>query len=251
MIFFIFLLGLAAGSFLNCVVYRLKKGYSLKGRSFCPQCRKKLFWYDNLPLVSFLFLRGKCRFCRSPIPYRYPVGEFLTGLAWAATYYFTFLQFPGNYLLLVYRLLLVSLFMGIAFFDALYGLIPDVLIYLGLVLALGAGFVFKTLFLNLISGLGAAFLFALLVWLTKGRGMGEGDVKLVGLMGLFLGWPRILVALYAAFLTGGAVGVILILWGKKKFGQTLAFGPYLVSGTFLALFWGETIWSKLNQILFL
>ena len=248
----IFFLGLAVGSFVNCLVYRLNKEDNLrgllKGRSYCPKCKKQLLWYDNLPLASFIILRGKCRWCHSPIGWNYPLVELATGLLSLIIYRFAItnqisnFQFPISNL--IYNLLIAYALVAIFISDLQYRTIPDQITYPAILISL-IFLIFQypsILISNLLSGLGAAGFFFLLVLLTRFRGMGLGDVKLAGLMGIFLGFPKIVVALYLAFLTGATVGVILILLGKKKFKSQISFGPFLVLATFIAWFWGEKIW---------
>ncbi|MGB9706950.1 MAG: prepilin peptidase [Microgenomates group bacterium] len=244
---FLFLLGICVGSFINCVVWRLNHNRSpLFGRSICPRCKHQLAWYDNIPLLSFALLRGKCRWCHSPISWQYPIVELVTGLLTVFVFQLTNyeLRIAGCYLLITYSLLVIFVS------DLLYTTIPEEIVYPTIGLVLFANFF--TLIRNpqfVISGLGAAGFFYLLVLLTRGRGMGMGDVKLAGLMGLILGWPRIIVALYLAFLTGAIVGVILVLLEKKKFGQHIPFGPFLTTATFISLFWGDKIWQWGGKIL--
>jgi len=256
----IFFLGLALGSFSNCLVYRLNEGKSLRGRSYCPKCKKQLLWHDNIPLASFIFLKGKCRFCHSPIGVHYPLVELSTGVLSLIVYRFSITnqisnfaspppRWPNGLLEGVFYLLITWALIAIFLSDLKYRTIPDQIVYPAMALVIilhlrgvsppSAG----PLHLGgvLLSGLGAALFFGLLVLVTRGKGMGLGDVKLAGLMGLFLGFPQIVVALYLAFLTGATVGVILILLGKKKFRSQISFGPFLVVVTFIAWFWGEKI----------
>lgn len=242
----VFLLGLAIGSFLNVAVYRLKAGKSfLKGRSYCDFCKKQINWQDNVPLLSFLVLKGKCRYCQKKIPLEYFLIELLTGLGFLGIYWF----WKANYgwdldsiLLLVYWLVLFSGSLALAVYDFKTMLIADEIL-LPLIL---------TAFLRLFWSnqwqiLPAAFLsmgFLGLIWLvTRGKGMGFGDVKLAFLMGLVLGWPKIVVAYFLAFLTGALVGVILVLIKKMKMKGKIAFGPFLVMGMLVAKLWGDRIWS--------
>ena len=125
--------------------------------------------------------------------------------------------------------------------DLLYRTIPDQIVYPVIAIAL-LWLIINQQWLSILSGLGAALFFLFLVLLTRWQGMGLGDVKMAGLMGLILGFPSIIVALYLAFLTGALVGVILILMKRKKLRSEIAFGPFLVLSTLIALFWGEKIW---------
>ncbi|MCX6724807.1 MAG: prepilin peptidase [Candidatus Shapirobacteria bacterium] len=244
-----FLFGLAAGSFVSCFVYRINKENNLKGflkgRSYCPKCKKQLLWFDNIPLLSFLLLKGKCRFCHSPIGWNYPLVELATGLLSLIIYRFAItnqisnFQFPISNL--IYNLLIAYALVAIFISDLQYRTIPDQITYP----AMFVTFIWLIIYGQwsmILAGLVAAGFFFLLVLLTRFKGMGLGDVKLAGLMGLFLGFPGIITALYLAFLTGATVGVILILIGKKKLKSEIPFGPFLVLATFITWFLGEKIW---------
>ena len=234
--FFLFALGLAIGSFLNVVVYRLNHNLSpFQGRSFCPKCRKKILWQDNIPLLSFILLKGKCRFCHSPISWQYPLVELATAFltVFVANYYFSVFN-------LFFTYVLIALFTS----DLNYYTLPDKIIYPTIILTL----IFKGVS-GLLAGLTGAGFFLFLVWLTRGKGMGLGDVKMACLMGLILGWRQLLVALYLAFLTGALAGVILILLGKKRFGEHVPFGPFLAGATWISLFFGEKIWFQIGAAL--
>lgn len=242
MSFLIFLFGLLVGSFLNCFVYRLNQEENLlsffKGRSYCPKCRKTLAWFDNIPLLSFCFLRGRCRWCHSPISFQYPLVELLTAifslLVWQLSGKFLSIDFIFN---LFFLYILITLFLS----DLFYRTIPDQITYPALIISFIFIFLNKD-YLNILVGLISASFFLFLVLITKEKGMGWGDVKLAGLMGLVLGFPKTIVAFYLAFLTGACLGVILVLSKKKKFKSEIPFGPFLTGATFIALFWGERIW---------
>ena len=237
-------LGLVIGSFLNVVVYRLPRGLGfVRGRSFCPKCKHKINWFDNVPVISFLILKGRCRFCGRKISWRYPLIELLAG----ALFYLSYLSHLSflNYLLICG---LVVIF----FIDLEHQIIPDEIVIPLSVLFLGYRLLTNIQYLIsnfLITGI-VSFLFLYLIHLlTKGRGMGLGDVKLAFLMGLVLGFPKIVVAFYLAFLTGAFVGVILILLSRAKLKQKIAFGPFLVFGTIFSLLWGEKIVTLAEKVL--
>ena len=247
----IFIFGLAIGSFLNCVIYRLEKRESfLRGRSHCPHCQKELSWKDLVPLLSFLILRGRCRYCRQKISLQYPLVELATGILFVFIAIFNF-QFTTHDLLNACFLFLVSCFLIIIFvYDLKHYIIPDKVIYPAIFisgiwyLASGIFFNFYTRYeiLNAVySAIGAAGFFFLIVLVSRGRWMGVGDIKLAFLMGLFLGFPNILVALFLAFFLGAIIGIGLIISGKKTLKSEVPFGPFLVTGAFLALFFGENI----------
>jgi leader peptidase (prepilin peptidase)/N-methyltransferase len=240
----LFLFGLAVGSFLNCLIYRFNKGLSpFKGRSFCPQCRHQLAWKDNLPLLSFLFLHGRCRYCHSPISWQYPLVEIATGILTLFIIHYSLFILGDSFLMTVYFLLISYALIVIFVSDLRYGTILDEVILPAMGLAILYSIINHQLsIINfLLSGLGAAGFFLALVAVTRGKGMGMGDVKLAGLMGLVLGWPKIVIALYLAFLTGALVGVILVLIGKKRFGEHLAFGPFLTAALGIMIIWGDQI----------
>lgn len=224
---FLFLLGISVGSFLNVLIDRLPKGQTIWGRSQCDYCKKTLRWYELIPIVSYLMQGGRCRRCHRMLSVQYPLVELATG--------FGFILLPNMFHLLIFCSLLV-IFVA----DLKYQIIPDSMLLLGVVGAIGE------IWQNIGAGLLGALFFLLLWSITRGRGMGFGDVKLAGLLGLLLGYPRIVIALYGAFLTGAAVGVILILRGKAKPKTKIAFGPFMIFGALLATIWGARIleWWK-------
>jgi len=247
---FLFVFGLCVGSFLNVVVYRLNHGLSpLLGRSICPKCKKKIPWQDNIPLLSFVFLGGRCRFCKKSISLQYPLVELATGILFVVDYQGlsgTIRDYQG-WLNLVYYLFLTSVLIAIFVSDFRYQTIPDKIVYPAILIS----FLYPipyTLY-PIPAALGAASFFLALVLITRGKGMGLGDVKLAGLMGLVLGWPKIIIALYLAFLTGAIAGVILVLIGKKRFGEHIPFGPFLVGATWISILWGEAFWQLYLMIL--
>ncbi len=241
--FFIFILGLVVGSFLNVVIYRLPKRESIVfPPSHCPHCRHKLAWYDLIPVVSYISLFGKCRYCKDNISYMYPLVELLTGLLFLSIYS-SFMSM--GIVVLLYYLLMLPIFFTIFFTDLKYGIIPFQLVLAGSVITsfyLLYTFSPYILLSHLLSAFAAFAAFLFLFLITKGRGMGFGDVVLVFLMGLFLGSPDIAFALYIAFLTGAVTSLILILIGSKRLRHdTIPFGPFLAIGTFISLFYGDYI----------
>lgn len=242
----IFILGLAVGSFLNCVIYRLKKNESfLKGRSYCPKCKHQLSWQDLIPLLSFFELRGKCRYCQKPISWQYPLVELATAILFVGVFH---ISFP-NFLLSFYYFLISSFLIIIFVFDLNHYIIPDEIIYPAIFLAFLYDIVYSYFILhnlNLIinsfySSLGASLFFLIIFLISRGKWLGFGDVKLAFFMGLFLGSPAILVSLFLAFFIGAIIGIGLISLKKKGLKSEVPFGPFLVTGTLIALFWGEQI----------
>jgi len=257
---FIFLLGLVVGSFLNCVVYRISEKKSfVSGRSFCPHCKHNLSWYDLVPVFSFAFLKGKCRYCGKPISWQYPIVEICTGCIFLLIFNLILPeaslglatgQAIFNFLInLAYLFTITSLLIIIFIFDLKWYLIPDKVLFW----AVGATAVFhlysfvfdlysKGQISNfLFSALGASGFFLAIFLLTGGKAMGFGDVKLAFFMGLFLGWPKIITALFLAFLIGAIIGLILIIGKKKQLKSEVPFGPFLITGLFITFFWGEKI----------
>jgi len=247
-------LGASLGSFLGMCVSRIgsilgskhKLSISLfSGRSLCDNCKNKLKWWENAPIISFLILKGRCRNCHSPIPFWYLLIELTTAAAFLFTFFYwrnNFVSFGFiNVLVLLIFLLISLLLIFVIFFDYQFLIIPDEIIISLLALAV----IFKTIvgfsIVNFYSAIGSFVFLFFLFFLTKGKGMGFGDVKYVFFMGLFLGWPSTLVSFYLAFLTGSFVGVIMILLKKAKIKQKIAFGPFLVYGTFVSWWWGEAV----------
>jgi prepilin signal peptidase PulO-like enzyme (type II secretory pathway) len=245
-LFLTFIFGLAIGSFLNVLIYRLPKSLSISGRSFCPKCKKKITWRDNIPLLSFIFLGGRCRYCHSPISWQYPLVELVTALLTTWVVY-NKLVYYTQVVPVFFTLFICWVLIAIFVTDLKERIIPDQIVYPAILFSLLFILIYRAPEYKqyLASGILAAGFFWLLYLITRGKGMGLGDVKLAGMMGLVLGFPQIVVALYIAFLTGAALGVILMLIGKKKPKSQIAFGPFLALGTLISLFYGEIIWQKL------
>lgn len=234
----IFLFGLAVGSFLNCLIYRLETGQSfLFGRSFCPHCKHQLGFRDLIPVLSFLLLRGRCRYCQKKISWQYPLVELAAGVLFVLV--FNLLRSD-----LGFYFIAISFLVVIFVYDLKHFIIPDEVIYPAIGITLAYDLLRSNLsgrYDLLISALGAAAFFLAIVLISRGKWMGLGDFKLAILMGLILGFPGILVALFFAFFLGAIIGVGLILAKKKTLKSEVPFGPFLVAGTFLALFFGEKL----------
>jgi len=270
-LFFIFLFGLATGSFLNCLIWRLHKKESMLGRSYCPKCRKMIAWYDNIPLLSFLLLKGRCRHCKKKISWQYPAVELITGILFAIAFIvnihypisniqtISIIQYPlsnihyPNFLLSTFKYWFVIAIMIVIFiYDLRWYLIldkvtlPACLIVLLLNYFLGFG-----LWNLLISGIigSSFFLFQFIV--SKGKWIGGGDIRLGLLMGLILGWPQVILAIFLGYFIGSIVGVGLIISKKKHLGSQVPLGIFLSTSTIITLFWGQEILSwYLNLISF-
>ncbi len=251
-ILFLFLIGLFIGSFLGVLVDRIpnKKSF-IKGRSICDFCKHKLAWYDLIPVLSFLLLKGKCRYCEKKLPFFYPKIEVFTGLVFVLIYFFVASILPFSYLSLIFYLLLSSLLIVILFIDLKFGIIPDKITLPGVILTLFFLIITKlpTIYNYLFSAIFTSVFFIIIslfyYLLRKNIAMGGGDIKYAFLMGLILGFPSIIVGLYSAFLTAALYSIILIIWHKKAFlKDSIPFGPFLVLGTFLSLIWGNLIFQK-------
>lgn len=241
-----FAFGTIVGSFLNAVIYRLGREKSaFEGRSYCPNCKHTLSWRDLVPIFSFLVLSGRCRYCRKAISWQYPLVEIATGILFLIVVFFNF----PNLLAIGYLLVIVSLLVVIFVYDLLHYIIPDNVVYPAIAFSTAwviLNVVFGTYTIGqgldyLYSALGAAGFFLLIVLVSKGKWMGVGDIKLAFFMGLVLSLPGILVALFFAFFSGAIIGLGLIMAGKRGLKSEIPFGPFLVSGTFFALFFGEKI----------
>jgi prepilin signal peptidase PulO-like enzyme (type II secretory pathway) len=263
---FIFLFGLSVGSFLNVVICRLKtKEPILFSRSHCPKCGTVLKWSDLIPVLSFLLQRGKCQYCGQKISWQYPVVELSTGLLFL---FYVILRSPlateGSHALatgffaslrmttaieLFYFLLIICFLIVIFVYDLKHYLIPNKVVYPAIVIALAYRFFEKSFVNPLAAALLAAGFFLSLVLVSKGQWMGLGDVKLVGLMGLVLGWPNILFALFLSFIFGALVGLALVLSGKKTIKSQIPFGPFLAGATILIIVYGQYL-TNWFQVLF-
>jgi leader peptidase (prepilin peptidase)/N-methyltransferase len=256
-----FLFGLVVGSFLNVCIVRLPEERSIVSPpSHCPRCREQIRWYDNIPVLSFLALRGRCRNCGLPISWRYPLVEVLNGLLWLWTVF----EFGISGEALVAMALCSSLLV-ITFIDLDHQIIPDVITLPGMVIGLAVAPLFMTplaqplplplgrllphagpylaALLNSLIGLLAGGVPLLLIgWLwQKLRGveaMGGGDVKLMGMVGSILGWQGAVMTVMVGAFAGSAVGITLIALKRQKADQHIPFGPFLALGALITLFRG-------------
>ena len=234
------LFGPFVGSFLNVCIDRMPRGQSIiKPRSHCAACNQKLGNLDIIPIFSYLWLRGRCRYCRAHIPLRLPIVEGVTGLV------FGFLCWKfGLSLELVISLIYACLLIIIFVVDLENQLVLDKVVYPGMALALGFSFLWPGLgVVSSLEGgaLGAAAL--ALPWVIYRRGMGLGDVKLGGLMGLMTGYPLVLVAWLLAVITGGVVGAILLTFKIRKRKDPIPFAPFLATSAMVTLLWGQVIYQ--------
>ena len=237
----IFAVGLAFGSFLNVVISRLKTRQNIVfGGSFCPECKTPLRWYDLIPLLSFIYLRGRCCYCHKKISWQYPIVELISGLLWVLIFY----NF-GISLINIYYIFIFSALLVIAVYDFKWQIIPDKIVYPAIVIA----FVYNALNATFLIVASSAFLFFFLIYFfSKGYAMGLGDAKLAFLIGLFLSPLSAATTFILAFVLGAASGIMLIVLGQifpdyRKWGMKsqIAFGPFLVLGVFIAFFFSDFI----------
>jgi prepilin signal peptidase PulO-like enzyme (type II secretory pathway) len=257
----LFAFGAAVGSFLNVVATRydgehfLLSNRLIGGRSHCEQCKKTLRWFELVPLVSFVAQGGRCRRCKARLSIQYPVMELLSGIIFvfvplalgvgramgASAIAGAPLIFLATLWIAVFEALLVM-----TLIDIRLGIIPDEInIFLAaagvLLLLIPAPLDAAAVIIKIISALGAGAFFALLIAVTRGKGMGMGDLKLAIPLGLLFGWPEIVLVLMAAFVIGAVVGVIAVARGTNSMKGTLPFGPFLALGAVTAFFWGAPI----------
>ncbi|MDP4010390.1 MAG: prepilin peptidase [Candidatus Spechtbacteria bacterium] len=263
-------------------------GSVVRGRSHCPKCGKILSWYELLPVISFLIQRGRCRGCKKNISFQYPLVELATGILFALVifnYQFSLLRqgFGGqaiinefsifNFQFLISLAIMWAVMSGlivIFVYDLRHYIIPDKILFPLILVALFAKTFnfwivdywklienwslkivnFELLISALLVGVLTALPFALLHFASRGRWMGFGDVKFAFFMGVLLGWPNILLALFLGFNLGAIAGIALILAGKKKLKNQIPFAPFLILGTLTTLFWGGAIIRWYFDLLF-
>lgn len=234
----LFLFGLMLGSFLNVCIYRIPLGKSLiYPGSTCPKCGQKIQHYDNIPVLSYILLRGKCRTCKTPVSFTYPTVELLGGIATLAAYLAHGLSFH-----MLFTLIALYVMIAIFFIDLNHMVIPDSLVLILLVNALLYIGIFKPIsYLEAGIGLIAASLPLYIAAVVSKGGLGGGDIKLMAVMGVFLGWKNILLALLIGCMLGALVSLALILLKKRKRKDLIPFGPFLCIGITTAMFFGTQI----------
>ncbi len=297
-----FLLGITLGSLVKVLADRSLTKQTFWGRSYCSKCKHKLAWYDLFPILSYLFLKGRCRYCKTKLTPEYLLVEILVGLLVSLLFY---IKLPNNFFELdsisqgllgadlAFGCFIIITLITVLLTDIKTGLIPDRITFPSIIISffyLLISGIFKTVvfyqslvshelgkyllpkqsfeylfvwkyFLpqpteyffshanlnfdpfisGVLSALALMIFFASLIILTRGRGMGGGDLKLSIFLGLVFGFPKSLLAVMLGFLTGSVVGIFLLMLRKKHFGQTIPFGPFLSVGGIIALFWGDKI----------
>jgi len=247
------LVGLALGSFLNVVITRLPQRESpWAGRSRCPHCRRPLFWYDNIPLFSYVRLRGRCRSCGAAIPWRYPLVELAGGLMALALWH----TFPDKLVLLAYGPFCLAL-LALTAIDLEHRLLPDAITLPGIILGLLLSLILPHLsFVGAAAGaLVGAALFGGIAWLYEKwagrRGLGGGDIKLLAMIGAFLGVEALPLVILVSASLGLLTGLIQVLGqapGPRDHWRTISlpYGPFLAAGAWCYLFWGARLLNLLS-----
>ena len=241
----IFLFGLAIGSFTNVLIYRLPREESIVfPGSHCPNCDHELKWYDNIPLISYFFLKGKCRYCKEKISIRYPLLEFLNGII-----YLSFFITYGFTLEFIYLSLLTSFLISITIIDLKHLIIPDSLVVsvlglnilykIGNYFMYGIPFEFLDSLFGLLAGAG---LFLLILLISRG-GMGGGDVTLVGALGFSLGLKNTVLMILLSFIIGAVISLILLAFKIKSMKDPIPFGPFIIIAFYLSYFFSDIIIS--------
>ena len=240
---FAFAFGAVVGSFLNVCIYRLPRNESVVfPPSHCPNCDYQIRWYDNIPILSYLVLRGKCRGCGQRISLQYPLVELINGLLTLAL----FLRYGPSFVFAVLFVFCCAMVV-VTFIDLEHQIIPDSISLSGIVLGFIASFFIPShgwlnSLLGILAGGGSLLLVAYGYQLIAKRdGMGGGDIKLLAMMGAFFGWKAILFIVFAASLMGSVIGISIMLAKKKDSTLAIPFGPYLASAAILYIFYGKRL----------
>ncbi|MBP1947784.1 prepilin peptidase [Virgibacillus litoralis] len=238
LILFFFLLGLIFGSFFNVVGLRLPENIPFANdRSICPHCKRQLSWYENIPFISFVIQGAKCRHCKKMISFMYPVIELSTGILFALSY-----SLIGLNLEIITALLLVSMLMIILVSDITYMLIPNrvLLFFMPFFIIIRIIQPLDPWWLSILGGIIGITLIALIIIVSRG-GMGAGDMKLFGILGIVLGVDKVLLAFFLSCMIGAIIGMMLLLFSVIERKQPVPFGPYIVAATLITYFYGELL----------
>jgi leader peptidase (prepilin peptidase)/N-methyltransferase len=242
---YLFIVGLVIGSFLNVCIYRipLKQSF-ISPRSHCPSCNTTIKWYHNVPLISYIFLRGRCSKCGARISPVYPFVELIT----AVLIVLLWRMFGPTMPFLIY-----SLFAGIMivliFIDFYHQILPHRITFPGIVLGFGSSFVnpyvtpLESALGILAGGLLPFIVLVVYKWIRKKEGLGHGDVFMLALIGAFLGWRQVLIVLFLSSLVGSIIGLLIIFFWKKTSDFALPYGTFLGAAALFAIFFGRFIWS--------
>lgn len=245
MLLFSGVLGLCFGSFINALTWRVATGRGIGGRSMCPHCKKTLMARDLIPVVSFLVLRGRCRYCHKKISWQYPIVEIITALSFVliAIQPIALERVVAEWVIAVF---LMSLFV----IDLRYGVLPDILTIPAIIIGTVARVLLEGFSMAgvdmLVGGLVGLSFFALQWIVSKGKWIGDGDIRFGALMGVLLGFPGVLLALMISYSIGAMVAIGLLTAHKRQWGSRIALGPFLVVGTMITYYWGDRILSVLG-----
>lgn len=241
----IFTFGACIGSFLNVCIWRLPESQSIVSPpSKCPNCNKPIRFYDNIPIISYIWLWGKCRACRKPISIRYPLVEIITGLFACITA----IKFGISYEALIYFIFIAALIVT-TFIDIDHQIIPDIISLPGIAIGLLFSIVFESLhykdsLIGILIGGGSLFLIAWGYHFFTGKdGMGGGDIKLLAMIGAFIGWKGVFFTIFVSSATGSIIGIMLMLIKQKDLKLAVPFGPFLAIGAILYIFFGPELLS--------
>ena len=240
----IFVFGLIIGSFLNALIYRLSVADSVfRGRSYCPDCKHVLASRDLVPVVSYIALRSRCRYCKKKISIQYPAVELATAISFLLIY----LRFIGggsqHALLMIGAYMLYTCFLIVIFvYDLRYYLILDVVTLPAIVIGFALNMLLGVSWVSMLMGaIVAGGFFALQFFFSRGKWIGGGDIRLGALMGVLTPWPYILVALFIAYLSGSIIGMGLMMSRMKHLESKLPFGTFLTVATFITMLWGPQL----------
>ena len=242
-IIFIFLIGICVGSFLNVLVFRTHDERSvMRGRSKCIKCEVPIAWYDLIPILSYILLRQRCRKCKSSISWQYPLVELVTGLLFVVVFlvHLDKLTLVDPVLIrdLIFTIFLIVLFV----YDLKYQLLLDRFTIPAMIVALLINLFLGVSIWSMLVGAIVIGGFFLVQWLlSKGKWIGDGDIRMGALMGLMLGLTQGLVALFLAYILGALIGIVLIVSKKARMKTQIPFGTFLALATFVSLIWGEQI----------
>lgn len=246
----IFIFGLVVGSFLNVLIDRMPRGENIAWKpSHCDFCKKPLRWFELIPVLSYLLQGGRCRRCHKRLSLQYPLVELLTALGFLTVFFYAGDLTINFFLMLIIFCAAVVIF----FIDLKHQIIPDsMLVVAGLpIVILGMNIAAYDRGIHMLTAISCGMGFFLLWAATGGRGLGFGDVKLSFVIGLLLGYPSAVIGLYVAFLTGALVGVILMILRVARMKSRIAFGPFLILGALVSLWFGEQILGWWHTLLYL
>jgi leader peptidase (prepilin peptidase)/N-methyltransferase len=240
---FVFMVGLCIGSFLNVCIYRIPLSKSIASPgSMCPRCQTPIRFYDNIPVLSYLWLKGRCRHCQAKVSLRYPLVELLGGLIALCC----FLKFGPSVDAIVYFMLMAAL-LTVTFIDIDHRIIPDVISLPGILMGLGASFLLANItpLQSLIGILSGGGLLWAVAWgyslLMKKEGMGGGDIKLLAMIGAFVGWRGVVFTIFCGSLIGTSAGLLVMWKTRQNMKLAVPFGPFLSMGAILYILFGPEL----------